>query len=99
MHRISIRLICALAFTLVIMLSGSLARAQGSVAQQNACRPDVFRLCTSYIPDVDQIVACLRNHEAQLSEACHQVMFVQPTAPEGNMTQSRSRPRGARGVQ
>ena len=45
------------------------------MAQQNACGPDVFRLCGNFIPDVGEIVACLRHNEARLSEACHQVMF------------------------
>jgi hypothetical protein len=92
MYRISIRSIGTL--ILAFLLSGSLASAQGTLAQQNACRLDVFRLCSSYIPNVNEIVACLRGSETRLSEACHQVMFAQPTAPEGNMTQSRSRPRG-----
>ena len=49
--------------------------AQGSMQQQNACRPDVFRLCGSYIPNVGEIVACLKDNEARLSEPCHEVMF------------------------
>ena len=47
----------------------------GHDAQQDACRPEVFRLCSSSIPDVGEIVACLRDNEPRLSEACHQVMF------------------------
>lgn len=56
-------------------LGASTAFAQGTMAQQNACRPDVFRLCGNFIPNVGEIVACLRGNEARLSEACHQVMF------------------------
>lgn len=51
------------------------AFAEGTMQQQNACRPDVFRLCGSYIPNVGEIVACLRGNEARLSEPCRQVMF------------------------
>lgn len=51
------------------------AFAEGTMQQQNACRPDVFRLCGSYIPNVGEIVACLRGNEPRLSESCHQVMF------------------------
>jgi hypothetical protein len=43
----------------------------------------VFRLCSSYIPDVGQIVACLRGNEDRLSQACHQVMSPEPAATEG----------------
>jgi hypothetical protein len=61
------------------------------MAQQDACRPDVFRLCGSYIPDVGRIVACLRGNEARLSEACHQVMFAEPAVSEGYGARSRVR--------
>jgi hypothetical protein len=66
----------------VFTLGGGAALAQGTMAQQDACRPDVFRLCGSYIPDVGRIVACLRSNEARLSEACHQVMFAEPASSE-----------------
>jgi hypothetical protein len=49
------------------------ARAQenrGTMEQQMACTPDVWRLCGAQIPDVDRIVACLRDNTAQLSPAC-----------------------------
>jgi hypothetical protein len=46
---------------------------RGSHAQQEACKPDVFRLCGHAIPDVTNIVACLRHNRAQLSPACRTV--------------------------
>jgi hypothetical protein len=76
---------------LALTLSGGTAVAQGAMAQQDACRPDVFRLCGNYIPDVGQIVACLRGNEARLSEACHQVMFTEPAVPDGYATRSHAR--------
>lgn len=33
---------------------------RGTEQQQMACTPDVWRLCSSQIPDVNRIVACLR---------------------------------------
>lgn len=59
------------------------AFAAGTMQQQNACRPDVFRLCGSYIPNVGEIVACLRGNEARLSEPCRQVMFSDHAARDG----------------
>ena len=50
---------------IVFTLGGGAALAQGTMAEQDACRHDVFRLCGSYIPDVGQIVACLRGNEAR----------------------------------
>jgi hypothetical protein len=77
-----------LAFT----LGGGTAVAQSTMAQRDACRPDVFRLCSRYIPAVGQIVTCLRGNEARLSEACHQVIFAEPTVSEGYAARSRGRP-------
>jgi hypothetical protein len=45
----------------------------GTMAQQLACTPDVFRLCGAQIPDVNRIVACLRQNTPQLSGACRAV--------------------------
>jgi hypothetical protein len=79
--------ITLLAFT----LGGGAAVAQSNMAQQDACRPDVFRLCSRYIPEVGQIVTCLRGNEARLSEACHQVMFAEPAVSERYAARSRAR--------
>jgi len=43
---------------------------RGTMEQQMACTPDVFRLCGEQIPDVDRIVACLRQNTPQLSGPC-----------------------------
>ncbi len=47
--------------------------ALGTNQQQAACAPDVFRLCSSEIPNVDHIVACLTVKKASLSPACRAV--------------------------
>ncbi|MBR1219261.1 hypothetical protein JQ557_14755 [Bradyrhizobium sp. U87765 SZCCT0131] len=58
------------------------AWAQGTTQEREACQPDVLRLCSRFIPDVDGIVSCLHNSEPQLSPACHEVMFPrQPDPP------------------
>ena len=38
-----------------------------------ACTPDVWRLCSDQIPDVNRIVACLRQNTPQLSNGCRAV--------------------------
>jgi hypothetical protein len=73
-----------------IMMCGA-ACAQGTMAQQDACRPDVFRLCSSYIADVGEIVACLRGNEARLSTPCHEVMFGERADAERYVKKSRDR--------
>ena len=44
-----------------------------------ACKPDVFRLCSSHIPWKDKIVACLHENKRKLSPACHQVFNRKPS--------------------
>jgi hypothetical protein len=46
------------------------ANYQGSEAQRQACTPDVFRLCGQFIPDVPNIVACLKAQKPNLSPEC-----------------------------
>lgn len=38
--------------------------------QQQACSGDAFRLCSSEIPDVDRITACMVQNRDQLSPGC-----------------------------
>jgi hypothetical protein len=47
--------------------------ALGTSNQRAACTPDVFRLCSSEIPNVDHIVACMNAKKASLSPACKAV--------------------------
>ena len=38
--------------------------------EQAACQPDAFRLCSSEIPDVDRVTACMVAKKSQLSPQC-----------------------------
>ena len=58
------------------MAGGTSTSAQeyrGTMEQQMACTPDVFRLCGAEIPDSNRIVACLRSNTPQLSAPCRAV--------------------------
>ena len=46
---------------------------RGTMEQQMACTPDVWRLCSDQIPDVGRIPACLRENTPQLSSGCRAV--------------------------
>lgn len=48
---------------------------RGTKEDQDACTPDVFRLCGFYIPNEDKIVVCLKQNKKRLSPACRKVMF------------------------
>ena len=56
------------------------AQHRGSMEDQMACTPDVYRLCSQNIPDEDAITACLQQHKQQLSTACKAV-FSRPQVP------------------
>ena len=38
--------------------------------QEQACTSDAFRLCSSEIPDVARVTACMARKQAQLSPPC-----------------------------
>ena len=46
---------------------------RGTMEQQMACTPDVWRLCSAQIPDVSRITACLRQNTPLLSSGCRAV--------------------------
>lgn len=61
-------------FSLVVVLGATAvatAKAQEyTYAQRIACTPDAFRLCSSEIPDVDAVKACMISNIANLSPGC-----------------------------
>jgi hypothetical protein len=55
-------------------LAGWATQSQAYTSQQRiACTPDAFRLCSSEIPDIDGVTACMRKNKASLSSACRAV--------------------------
>jgi hypothetical protein len=55
--------------------------------QEQACTPDAFRLCSSEIPDVDRVTACMIRKQSQLSPGCRAFFRPEPdevvAAPAG----------------
>jgi hypothetical protein len=86
--------------SLAIVVAGAIAvqspalaqEYRGTLDQQLACTPDVWRLCGDQIPDVNRIVACLRFNTPQLSGACRAVF----DSNAGDPSQSDPRARGDR---
>jgi hypothetical protein len=62
----------AVALTLATRSTSSFAI--GTAEQRAACTPDVFRLCSSEIPNIPRIVACLKQQRPNLSKPCQSVM-------------------------
>ena len=46
--------------------------------EQQACQPDAFRLCSSEIPDVDRVTACMVARKSQLSPECRRFFRPDP---------------------
>ena len=74
---------------LAIALGPTAAFAVGTDSQRAACTPDVFRLCSSEIPNVDRIVACLKKEKPNLSDGCKAVFN---NVPEKSATRSIATP-------
>src|ERR1700720_2353965 len=55
---------------------------RGTMEQQLACTPDVFRLCGAQIPDVNRIVVCLRQTPPRLSGPCRGAFESNASVPE-----------------
>ncbi|WGR73214.1 MULTISPECIES: hypothetical protein [unclassified Bradyrhizobium] len=61
------------------------ARDQTPTAEEKeACMEDVFRLCSSHIPDRTAITACLRSKQASLSQQCRYVISVRDTSKKSS---------------
>jgi hypothetical protein len=65
---------------LVSVLAGAFSSAnaqyQGTPEMQQACTPDVMRLCQAEIPDVGRITSCMKRNRLNLSPACGAVFGV-----------------------
>jgi hypothetical protein len=55
---------------------------QGDAKAREACTPDVMRLCNDYIPNVPEIVACLKAQRANLSPACGEIFAAEDPPPQ-----------------
>jgi hypothetical protein len=55
---------------LAVAFAPAPAAAQGTPQQQQACTPDVMRLCNQFVPDVAKITVCMSRNRANVSQAC-----------------------------
>ena len=64
----------ALAFTAAFSAVSSTSSFAFSAEAQSMCTGDAFRLCSSEIPNIPKITACMFKHRADLSSGCRVVM-------------------------
>ena len=44
-----------------------------STAEQQACGPDVMKLCSEMLPDVSRVLGCMKSKRSLVSPACMKV--------------------------
>ena len=79
------RIVLTLALSIggILILNAAFAREyRGTFEQQMACTPDVWRLCSEEIPDVNRITACLRQNTPNLSDGCRAVFEAENSVPQ-----------------
>ena len=63
-----------LAFALSLSTLSTTASFAYTAEAQQMCTGDAFRLCSSEIPNISKITACMIKHRADLSPGCRAVM-------------------------
>jgi hypothetical protein len=75
------KLMIATAMTFA-MVSAANAYTQEDEA---ACTNDAFRVCSSEIPDIQRVTACMVRNKSQLSAGCRAVMDAHAPTPAANL--------------
>jgi hypothetical protein len=63
-----------LAFALTVSAVSSTSSFAYSAEAQAMCTSDAFKFCSSEIPNIPAITACMFKHKAELSSGCRAVM-------------------------
>ena len=80
------KMLTATAFALAAL---STAAQAYTPEQEQMCTGDAMRLCSSEIPDVERVTACMVQKRAQLSDGCRAVFnYVPPAATPVNYAPS-----------
>jgi hypothetical protein len=69
-RKVGLALVLATSFSAVASTSGFAFSAEA----QQMCTGDAFRLCSSEIPNISKITACMMKQRANLSSGCRAVM-------------------------
>ena len=73
------------AFAVSLSALSSTSSFAYTVEQQQMCTGDAFRLCSSEIPNIPAITACMKKNRANLSTGCRAVMDKEAAAPSGKV--------------
>ncbi|MBC9982277.1 hypothetical protein [Bradyrhizobium campsiandrae] len=64
----------ALGFAALVSIISTTSSFAFSAEAQQMCTGDAFRLCSSEIPNIPKITACMMKHRTDLSAGCRAVM-------------------------
>lgn len=64
----------ALGFAATVSIVSATSSFAFSAEAQQMCTGDAFRLCSSEIPNIPKITACMMKHRSDLSAGCRAVM-------------------------
>jgi hypothetical protein len=78
----------AVAATLMLGIASTACHAY-SAEQEQFCTGDAMRLCSSEIPDVDRVTACMIRNRSQLSDSCKSVFAPAPAYQPASLRLSR----------
>jgi hypothetical protein len=87
------RIILGLVLAIGAAGTASAQEYRGTWEQQMACTPDVWRLCSDQVPDVNRIVSCLHQNSSSLSSGCRAVFESNNSMPPSQSAPTQS-PRG-----
>jgi len=73
------------AFAASVSALSSTSSLAYTVEQQQMCTGDAFRLCSSEIPNIPAITACMKKNRANLSTGCRTVMDKEAAAQAGKV--------------
>jgi hypothetical protein len=73
-NRFSLRGRIASACIAIVIASQVTPSAAATTEERAACTPDVLRLCSSDIPNVERVVACMKRERSKLSPGCAAVV-------------------------
>ena len=74
-----------LAFALSVSALSPTSSFAFSAEAQQMCTGDAFRLCSSEIPNIPAITACMVKHKADLSVGCRSVMDKEAAKASGKV--------------
>ncbi|MDD1528567.1 MULTISPECIES: hypothetical protein [Bradyrhizobium] len=64
----------ALGIAAIVSIASTSSSFAFSAEAQQMCTGDAFRLCSSEIPNIPKITACMIKHRSDLSAGCRAVM-------------------------